>query len=219
MLVESSGSSLYDFTFDKSVASDLKASIEQLEQYYFHLFNQIATFQEKLEPQKGHAAVDLKILVNRYLSLLGKSAPAILHFSDIAQHLLLALETVDEGGSEFTKPTSRTEWQYSFSEENLENTIEVYDASLRLAADQFQGNLGNIDELFSTFDKVINQVEDTTKIPWADFNMVWGESKYKCKSIIEELRSQAQHLITQTKLYLDEMARVDHMAADQMVQV
>src|SRR5699024_9647429 len=150
---------------------------------------------------------------------IAKSAPVLLHFADVLKSLITAIESTDEDGEmSLVAPKGRMKWQYSLSVERIESEVDIDVHSITNAALQFKSNLVNIDELFSEFNTMLDQVVSESYLPWGNLKGVWDESLDKASQITEATKEQLEQLIKDTNKFVFEMTRLDTMASSAMVQ-
>lgn len=199
--------------FNKDLPASVGKEIGKLEEIFHQVFKQISYFQNNLELQRGKASSALRRNLNAHLELMGKSAPVLLNFADVIKSFMAMIESVDEGGSSPILPTGRMEWQYSLSSERIEEEVQLEATSLKEASLSFETNLLNMDELFSSFNTMINEVISETNLPWDDFTSVWREAQSKVESIMEETKKHIEKLLKEVKAFVEEISRVDHMTS------
>ncbi len=199
--------------YNKKLPNTVGKTIGELEEIFHQVFKQISYFQDKLDHQRGKAASSLRGSLNSHLELMGKSAPVILNFADVMKSFMAMIESTDEEGSSFITPTGRAEWQYSLSTERIDEEIELDASTMKEAALSFKANITNMDELFSSFNKMINEIISETNLPWDDFTSVWAEAQDKVKSIMEETKNHIEKLLKEVKIFVQKIVRLDHMAS------
>lgn len=216
MIVSGGGSYL---KYNKKLPDSIGKTISELEEIFHHVFRHITFFQEKLDQQRGKAASSLRRNLNSHLELMGKSAPVLLNFADVMKSFMAMIESTDEEGSGYITPTGRAEWQYSLSSDRIEEEIKLDANTIRQAALSFKTNLSNMDELFSSFSTMINEVITKTNLPWDDFTSIWAEAQSKVKSIMEETKNHIEKLLEEVEIFVQEIVRLDHMAGQLKVVI
>lgn len=210
---------LSQFEFNKKLPDDVTKAIGQLESLFQQIFRQISYFQDNLNRQHGKAASALKRNLNRHLELMSKSAPTLLNFTDVMKSFLATIVSIDEGNAGFVMATGRAAWQYSLSTERIDEEIKLDANTMKEAAASFQENLANMEELFAEFNTLLNEVMAESHIPWDDFSSVWSEAQQRVRAITEETKSHIEKLVRQTNLFVQELNRLDHMAAQLKISV
>ncbi|MEI3614237.1 hypothetical protein [Pseudogracilibacillus sp. SO30301A] len=199
--------------YNKKLPDTIGKAIGELEEIFHQVFKQISYFQDKLDHQRGKAASSLKGNLKSHLELMSKSAPVLLNFADVMKSFMAMIESTDEEGSGFITPTGRAEWQYSLSTERIDEEIKLDASTMKAAALSFKSNIANMDELFTSFNQMINEVISETKFPWDDYTSIWVEAQKMVKSIMEETKNHIEKLVKEVKVFVQEMVRLDHMAS------
>nr|WP_289037209.1 hypothetical protein [uncultured Allobacillus sp.] len=205
------------FELMKELPENINHTIGQLEEQVHQVFKHIAYFQERLNAQHGMAATSIKGNLNAHITLMGKSAPILLHFMDVMKYLVSALVSTDEGAPSIQTPISRAEWNYSLSSERIKDEVKLDAESLKEAAISLQNNMTLTDSIFHQFNRVIESMMADTRLPWGDFNSNWHEAKSRMRAITEETNHHIASLVEESNLLVQELERVDHMAAQMKI--
>ncbi|MBO1001779.1 hypothetical protein ACFSKI_10815 [Pseudogracilibacillus auburnensis] len=220
MIVSSGGGGSGSYLrFTKSLPDSIGKTISELEEIFHQVFRQIKYFQKGLDHQRGKAASSLRGSINIHLELMGKSAPILLNFADVMKSFMLMIMTTDDDGAGFITPNGRAEWQYSLSSERIEKEIKLEANTMSEAAFSLKTNVSNMDELFSSFDSMINEVISGTNLPWDDFTSVWAEALGRVGSIVEETKSHIEKLLKEVEVFVQEIVRLDHMASQLKIAI
>lgn len=205
------------FELMKELPENINRTIGQLEEQFHQVFKHITYFQERLNGQHGKAATAIKGNLNSHITVMSKTAPILLHFTDAMRYLLIALVSADEGAPNITKPTERAEWNYSLSTDRIQEEVKLEPESLKDAAVSLQNNITLTDTIYNQFNTMIESVMTETRLPWEDFDSDWHEAKFRMRSITEETNHHIASLVEQSNLLVQELERVDHMAAQMKI--
>src|SRR5699024_1623591 len=188
--------------FNKFLSEETIKTIGELEEHFHQVFRHIVYFQDNLNNQSGKAATALKRNLNRHLDLMGKSSVTLLNFADVMYHLMRAIRETDEGNANLSIPTGRQAMTDSLSPERIEEEISFDSNNLNSYAINFQNNITNINELFSSFDHMLMNVISNSTIPWDDYDSVWNEAKNQIELITEVTQEHINKLLDETEQFI-----------------
>lgn len=219
MIIVGGGSSSSYLKYHKRLPDMIEKRTSELEEVFHQVFKNITYIQGELEHQRGKASAALKKNVNSHLELMGKSAPVLLNFADVMKSFMAMMKSIDEDGSGLITPYGRAKWQYSLSSERVEEEVALEANSMESAAISLKNNVSNMDDLFSSFHTMLNEVMTETNLPWDDFTGIWSEAQDKVESIIEETKSHIEKLLKEVEAFVEEIVRLDHMMSQMNIVV
>jgi len=199
------------FMYNKRLHDLTSKTIADLKNGYHQIFRQISDLHWKLSKQNGMAASALERNLSRHSGLMKQNAAVLLNFTDVLKSLMSTIEATDEGSSTMFTPTGRQEWQYALSSNVTTVQIKLDAAMMREAAVSFKSNLTYMDEVFSAFNTMINEVLAKVEIPWDDFSGMWSDAQSMVRSVTEETQHHINALVEDTELFVYELERVDRM--------
>lgn len=207
------------FQFNKSLPSDTSRGINQLEDSFHIVFEQMIYFRKELDRHTGKAAIALRTKMDDHITFFSESTSSILYFAEVTNSFVKSLKLVDEGIMACSvPPKTRAEQQYTFSQGRVEEEIRLNPASLKQATKTFQSNLTDFEDILTQFNTLLEKLLAHTRFPWDDVSGVWYDAKQIMGVIMQEAILRVNNILDNAEEFTGELERLDNLIASTMQQ-